>query len=197
MTTTGHQQTPGRVRHGARVTEPTSGRVMEVSSTEPGLQFYLGNFLDGTLTGKGGWKYQFRDAFCMDRSIIRTRRTSRTIRTSPRWSQARPDLSQRHRIQVFHDEITVRSPDASGASSLRTPRFAPRGGFFDCLHFGVLDLTSVCAIRVDFMSDKTIPILVAGAWRPAKLAGIFQAEGVIRRLASRCRSCIRFPRART
>jgi len=50
----------------ARVYEPTSGRVMEVYSTEPGLQFYSGNFLDGTITGKGGWVYQFRDAFCME-----------------------------------------------------------------------------------------------------------------------------------
>jgi aldose 1-epimerase len=50
----------------ARVYEPTTGRVLEVLSTEPGLQFYTGNFLDGTLTGKGGWTYQFRNAFCME-----------------------------------------------------------------------------------------------------------------------------------
>jgi aldose 1-epimerase len=50
----------------ARVTEPTTGRVLELLSTEPGLQFYTGNFLDGTITGKGGWVYQFRSAFCME-----------------------------------------------------------------------------------------------------------------------------------
>jgi len=50
----------------ARVSEPTSGRVMEVWSTEPGLQFYSGNFLDGTITGKGNWTYQFRNGFCME-----------------------------------------------------------------------------------------------------------------------------------
>ncbi len=50
----------------ARVTESTSGRALEVLSTEPGLQFYSGNFLDGTLTGKGGWVYQFRNGFCME-----------------------------------------------------------------------------------------------------------------------------------
>jgi aldose 1-epimerase len=50
----------------ARVYEPTSGRVLEVLSTEPGLQFYTGNFLDGKLTGKGGWAYQFRNGFCME-----------------------------------------------------------------------------------------------------------------------------------
>ena len=50
----------------ARVTEPESGRVLEISSTDPGLQFYSGNFLDGTITGKGGWVYQRRAAFCME-----------------------------------------------------------------------------------------------------------------------------------
>jgi aldose 1-epimerase len=50
----------------ARVTEPTTGRVLEVLSTEPGLQFYTGNFLDGSITGKGGWVYQFRNGFCME-----------------------------------------------------------------------------------------------------------------------------------
>jgi aldose 1-epimerase len=50
----------------ARVSEPTTGRVMEVYSTEPGLQFYSGNFLDGKITGKGGWVYQHRSAFCME-----------------------------------------------------------------------------------------------------------------------------------
>lgn len=50
----------------ARVHEPTSGRVLEVLCTEPGLQFYTGNFLDGKLKGKGGWVYQFRNGFCME-----------------------------------------------------------------------------------------------------------------------------------
>jgi len=50
----------------ARVVEPNSGRVMEVWSDEPGLQFYAGNFLDGTLTGKDGKVYQRRYAFCME-----------------------------------------------------------------------------------------------------------------------------------
>jgi len=50
----------------ALVYEPTSGRVMEVSSTEPGLQFYTGNFLDGSIKGKGGTVYQHRSGFCME-----------------------------------------------------------------------------------------------------------------------------------
>ncbi|MGH9174239.1 MAG: aldose epimerase family protein, partial [Vicinamibacterales bacterium] len=44
----------------ARVVEPTSGRTLEVTTTEPGIQFYAGNFLDGTLTGKGGNLYRHR-----------------------------------------------------------------------------------------------------------------------------------------
>jgi aldose 1-epimerase len=56
----------GQLALQARVTEPTSGRVLEVFSTDPGLQFYSGNFLDGTITGKGGWVYQKHSAFCME-----------------------------------------------------------------------------------------------------------------------------------
>ncbi len=50
----------------ARVFEPSTGRVLEVLSTEPGLQFYTGNFLNGSNKGKGGWVYQFRNGFCME-----------------------------------------------------------------------------------------------------------------------------------
>ena len=50
----------------ARVSEPTSGRVMEIRTTEPGIQFYSGNFLDGTITGKGGKVYQHRWGFCLE-----------------------------------------------------------------------------------------------------------------------------------
>lgn len=50
----------------ARVYEPTTGRVLGVWSDEPGLQFYAGNFLDGTITGKGGAVYQKRTGFCME-----------------------------------------------------------------------------------------------------------------------------------
>ena len=56
---------PGLV-HAARVTEPTTGRTLDVSTTEPGVQFYSGNFLDGTLTGKGGRVYQHRNGFCLE-----------------------------------------------------------------------------------------------------------------------------------
>ena len=50
----------------ARVYEPTSGRTLEVSTTEPGLQFYAGNFLDGKLVGKAGKPYGRRSGFCLE-----------------------------------------------------------------------------------------------------------------------------------
>ena len=57
---------PGQLGLVARVFEPGSGRVLEVLSTEPGVQFYTGNFLNGSNKGKGGWVYQFRNGFCME-----------------------------------------------------------------------------------------------------------------------------------
>lgn len=50
----------------ASVYEPASGRMMEVYTTEPGLQFYGGNFLNGQAVGKAGKPYAFRSAFCLE-----------------------------------------------------------------------------------------------------------------------------------
>jgi aldose 1-epimerase len=50
----------------ASVYEPGTGRVMDVYTTEPGMQFYSGNFIDGSITGKGGQVYQRRSAFCLE-----------------------------------------------------------------------------------------------------------------------------------
>ncbi len=50
----------------ARVAEPTSGRVMEVWTTQPGIQFYSGNFLDASNIGKGGKAYAYRTGFCLE-----------------------------------------------------------------------------------------------------------------------------------
>jgi len=56
----------GSLALAARVYEPTTGRVMEVLTTEPGIQFYSGNFLDGTNIGKGGKAYNKRNGFCLE-----------------------------------------------------------------------------------------------------------------------------------
>jgi len=50
----------------ARVYEPTTGRVLEVSTTQPGVQFYTGNFLDGTITGKDDKVYKRRYGLCLE-----------------------------------------------------------------------------------------------------------------------------------
>ena len=54
------------LQHAARVVEPTTGRVLDIATTEPGVQFYSGNFLDGTITGKGGRVYAKRTGFCLE-----------------------------------------------------------------------------------------------------------------------------------
>jgi aldose 1-epimerase len=56
----------GTLRIAARVTEPTSGRQVEVWTTEPGVQFYSAIHLDGSLTGKGGLAYQKYGALCLE-----------------------------------------------------------------------------------------------------------------------------------
>jgi len=50
----------------ARLVDPKSGRTLEVATTEPGLQFYSGNFLDGSITGKGGRVYKHRTGLCLE-----------------------------------------------------------------------------------------------------------------------------------
>lgn len=50
----------------ARLEDPVSGRVLEVLSTEPGLQFYSGNFLDGTVSGRSGRVYRMGDGFALE-----------------------------------------------------------------------------------------------------------------------------------
>jgi aldose 1-epimerase len=50
----------------ARMYEPKTGRVLEMSTTEPGVQFYTANFLDGTLKGKGGVVYRKHAGFCLE-----------------------------------------------------------------------------------------------------------------------------------
>lgn len=56
----------GSSRHAARLYEPKSGRVLEIITTQPGVQFYSGNFLDGSLIGKGGVAYQQYAGLCLE-----------------------------------------------------------------------------------------------------------------------------------
>lgn len=60
----------GTLRPAARVEDPHSGRIMEVMVTAPGVQFYSGNFLDGTTVGKTGRMYRQGDAFCLEPQVF-------------------------------------------------------------------------------------------------------------------------------
>lgn len=60
------QNSDGSLRPAARLYEPNSGRVLEILTTEPGIQFYSGNFLDGSLTGKGGVVYNKYTGLCLE-----------------------------------------------------------------------------------------------------------------------------------
>lgn len=56
----------GKLVHAATVYEPTSGRVLDVLTDQPGVQLYTANHLDGSIKGKGGRAYQKNDAFCLE-----------------------------------------------------------------------------------------------------------------------------------
>lgn len=57
---------PGKLRLQAKIYDPATGRTLDVLSTEPGVQFYSGNFLDGSIVGKGGRRYTCRSGFCFE-----------------------------------------------------------------------------------------------------------------------------------
>jgi aldose 1-epimerase len=61
---------PGKLRLAVRLEDPRSGRVMELLTAAPGLQFYSGNFLDGTTTGKQGRIYRQSDGLCLEPQVF-------------------------------------------------------------------------------------------------------------------------------
>jgi aldose 1-epimerase len=82
----------GGLRPVARASDPVSGRVMELSATEPGVQFYTGNFLDGSVKGKGGAVYAKHAGFCLE-----TQKYPDAVH-HPEWPQPilRPGETYRH-----------------------------------------------------------------------------------------------------
>ena len=64
------EPSPQGFRLAASLEDPVSGRVMEVLTTAPGVQFYSGNFLDGTVIGKGGRIYRQGDALCLEPQLF-------------------------------------------------------------------------------------------------------------------------------
>lgn len=85
---------PRAMRRVLTLADPESGRVMEISSDQPGLQFYSGNFLDGTLVGKGGAAYPQYGGMCLE-----TQTFPNSI-NEPAWPQPvlRPGETYRHRM---------------------------------------------------------------------------------------------------
>jgi aldose 1-epimerase len=63
-------RTQGGLLHAARVVDPISGRTLDVETTLPGLQFYSGNFLDGSLAGPGGRVHGRRSGFCLETQVF-------------------------------------------------------------------------------------------------------------------------------
>ncbi|HLR24769.1 MAG TPA: aldose epimerase family protein [Fodinibius sp.] len=61
-----NKDTAGTLTLAARVSDPSSGRELEIYTTEPGIQFYSGNFLDGSDSGKGGKAYNYRSSFALE-----------------------------------------------------------------------------------------------------------------------------------
>lgn len=61
-----NKETPGSLSFAARAYDPHSGRALEISTTEPAIQLYTGNHIEGTIDGKDGQVYRFRSAFCLE-----------------------------------------------------------------------------------------------------------------------------------
>ena len=58
------------MNHAATLRHKGSGRVLEIFTDQPGIQFYAGNYLDGTLTGHGGKLYPFRSGLCLETQVF-------------------------------------------------------------------------------------------------------------------------------
>jgi aldose 1-epimerase len=86
----------------ARLTDPRSGRQMEVWSNQPGLQFYSGNFLDGTIVGKSGKVYRQGDALCLEPQVFPD------TPNKPQFGTARLDPGQEYVHRIEYRFSTVR-----------------------------------------------------------------------------------------
>ena len=61
---------PGTLRMAAVAYDPASGRIMQIQTDQPAIQFYSGNFMDGSSTGKGGVPHNFRTGFCLETQVF-------------------------------------------------------------------------------------------------------------------------------
>ena len=86
----------GALRMLARVEDPGSGRVMELLSSQPAVQFYTGNFLDGTATGKAGVIYRQGDAICLEPQVYPD------TPNQPKFGSARLDPGQTYENRIVY-----------------------------------------------------------------------------------------------
>src|SRR5690606_19833866 len=91
----------------ARLADPVSGRVLDVLSTEPGLQLYTGNFLVGTVTGKGGTVYRMGDGIALEPQKFPD------TPNLPAFGSARIGTRKPYRHQMIYRVYTM--PGAAGA----------------------------------------------------------------------------------
>ena len=89
-------QPDGRLRTVAMLRDPASGRRLELLSDQPGVQVYMGNFLDGTLVGKGGTAYKANVALCLE-----TQKYPDSIHHAD-WPSVRLDPGQTYRHTMVH-----------------------------------------------------------------------------------------------
>jgi len=61
---------PGEMTLAAVVYEPDSGRIMQIETDQPAIQFYSGNYLDGSTTGKAGVPHKYRTGFCLETQVF-------------------------------------------------------------------------------------------------------------------------------
>ena len=95
---------PGQLRLAARVVEPTSGRSMGVHTTAPGVQLYSGNFLAGSLTGKGEAVYKKHAGFCLETQAYPDAINKRVAWTGPRSSYGQATFIATRLFSAFGTE---------------------------------------------------------------------------------------------
>ncbi|HKD48439.1 MAG TPA: aldose epimerase family protein [Rhizomicrobium sp.] len=101
------RQPAANLRLVARVEDPISGRVLEMSSTQPGLQFYSGNFLDGSVVGKNGHVYRQSDGLALEPQLFPD------TPNRPEFGSARLDPGKTYESHIIYRFTTKSKPEAS------------------------------------------------------------------------------------
>ena len=95
-------------RLNARIEDPYSGRVLEISSNQPGVQLYTGNFLDGTAIGKSGHSYRQSDGIALEPQVFPN------TPNQPEFGSARLDPGQTYQNIIVYRFSTDAAPRKAG-----------------------------------------------------------------------------------